>query len=175
MKLNLWCGTDILPGYVNIDHVSLPGVDIVHDLENFPYPFEDNQFAEVKCFMVMEHIHNLTGMLGELIRICKPWAKIYINVPYFSSTNLRWDPTHVRWFNLNTFGWFHFNSLKNKSSLVVEKSKIHFFSNKWGFMKSAPHSIIIDWMINIFPRIYERFFAYILPSSEIHFLLTIKK
>jgi hypothetical protein len=48
-KLNLGCGTDIMPGHVNMDKLRLPGVNIVHDLNKFPYPFKDNQFDTVFC------------------------------------------------------------------------------------------------------------------------------
>jgi len=34
---------------------------------------------------------------------------------------------------------------------------------------------IFDMIINIAPKFYERFFAYIFPSAEIHYLLEIKK
>jgi hypothetical protein len=33
MKLNLGCGRDIKQGFVNLDYMPLPGVDVVADLE----------------------------------------------------------------------------------------------------------------------------------------------
>ena len=41
MKLNLGCGKDIRHGYVNLDIVNYGGNQI-HDINAFPYPFEDN-------------------------------------------------------------------------------------------------------------------------------------
>lgn len=38
LKINLGCGTDIKPGWVNVDIAKLDGVDIVHDLDELPLP-----------------------------------------------------------------------------------------------------------------------------------------
>ena len=44
LKLNLGCANNILEGYVNLDAVKLPGVDIVQDLNKHPWKIKDNQF-----------------------------------------------------------------------------------------------------------------------------------
>lgn len=174
MKLNLWCGFDIKQWYINVDIVDWKWVDKVFDFEVFPYPFKPDIFDEIYCSMVMEHIHNLSQMVDELVRISKNWAKIKIIVPYFSSPNLWWDITHVRWFNTNSFSWFHSNSLKSFWNIRVLKQRIHFLSNH-KFMNSTLINTIPDFLINLLPKIYERFFCYIFPSSEIYYLLKIKK
>lgn len=173
-KLNLGCGFEIRKWYVNLDMVSGPWVDIVHNIEKPPYPFPDNHFDEVYIDMVMEHIHNPAEMIDELVRICRHWAQIKIIVPYFSSPNLWWDLTHLRWFNTTTFVWFHSNSLKSFWNIKLVKQRIHFLSNS-KFMDSNLINIIPDFFINLMPKIYERAFCYIFPSSEIHFLLEVKK
>lgn len=174
MKLNIGCGFDIKSWYTNVDRVKNPWVDKVFDFETFPYPFEDNSIDEIYCSMVMEHIHNLSGMMDELVRICKDGAKIQITVPYLSSPNLWWDMTHVRWFNTNTFSQYHTNSVRTAGNIELLKYRIHFLSNSY-FMRSNPINIIPDFLINLFPKIYERFLCYIIPCSEIHYLLNIKK
>lgn len=176
MKLNLGCWNDIKKWYINIDKIKLPGVDILHDIEDFPYPFNNDIFEEIYCAMVLEHTINLTGIMEEFIRIAKKWCQIKIIVPYFTCTNFWADPTHVRLFNSNSFSWFHGNSFLKKDNIVLKKYKIHFFSNNNNnFMQSKRYSILPDFIINLCPKIYERFFCYIFPSSEIHFLLEIQK
>jgi len=39
--LDFWCGQRKKEGDVGIDTLSFPGGDIVHDLNIFPYPFEN--------------------------------------------------------------------------------------------------------------------------------------
>ena len=113
-------------------------------------------------------------MIDELARICKDGALLKIIVPYQSSPSLWGDITHVRWFNLGSFKP-HDNSLILKNWYIdIKKSKIFFLSPKW-FLKSSLISYIPDFLINIFPKFYERFFSYIIPSSSIHYLIMIKK
>lgn len=41
-KVNLGCGKDIRKGWVNVDKIDIDDVDIKHDLDSFPYPFEEH-------------------------------------------------------------------------------------------------------------------------------------
>ena len=58
-KLNLGCGQNILKDYVNLDAMKLDGVDVIHDLEKFPWPFKDNTFDEVYTSHTLEHLTDL--------------------------------------------------------------------------------------------------------------------
>ncbi|NUM79926.1 methyltransferase domain-containing protein, partial [bacterium] len=76
MRLNLGCGTDIIPGFINLDIVKLDGVDVVHDLSKYPYPFEENTFDEIVAIDVIEHLPSTVQVIEELYRISSPNAKI---------------------------------------------------------------------------------------------------
>src|SRR3989339_787058 len=106
MKLNLGCGRDIRKGYVNLDSAPLKGVDAVHDMDKFPYPFKDNQFTEVIANHVLEHVQNLMKVMQELSRICKPNAIIKVRVPFYHSHGAFQDPTHKIFFTMDTFDYF---------------------------------------------------------------------
>ncbi len=108
MKLNLGCGRDIKPGYVNLDLFQRNGVDVIHNLNTFPYPFKDDQFDEIVADNIFEHVKDLVGTLEELYRISKPGAIIKATVPYGSSWVEHID--HKRGFNYTTF-----KSLKEKN------------------------------------------------------------
>lgn len=105
-KLHLGCGTVIKEGWLNHDMVPLPGVDVVHDLRQFPWPFEDGQFEEVFMRDVLEHLPDTVRTMEELYRITKLGAQVYITVPYWNSLTALGDPTHVRLFNEFTFHFF---------------------------------------------------------------------
>lgn len=173
-KLNMGCGKNILPGYLNRDIVDLPWVDKVYDFEKFPYPFEDNEFDEIYCSHILEHMSDLWRVMEELFRIGKNGCKIKVRTPYFASPNAWWDYTHKRSFNTNTFNYFSKDCYYNKVNLISIKYKIHFLSNS-NYLKSDIKNIIPDFLINLFPKVYERLFAYRFPASEIHYLLEIKK
>lgn len=55
-KLNLGCGEEILDGYTNVDLLDLEGVDVVHNLMQFPYPFKDESADEIKAKDLIEHL-----------------------------------------------------------------------------------------------------------------------
>lgn len=104
-KLNLGCGKDIQEGYVNLDSAALPGVDIVHDIEKLPLPFSDNEFDEILCKDILEHVEYVP-ILGDIYRILKSGGRVKIKVPHFSSRNNFVDPTHKKLFSINTFDFF---------------------------------------------------------------------
>jgi predicted SAM-dependent methyltransferase len=108
-KLNLGCGKDILPDWINLDKVAIAGVDIVADLEDCqqtPLPFPDNSIEEFLASHVLEHLHHPLALMAELHRIAKPNARATFKVPYGSSDDAYEDPTHVRQYFLKSFGFF---------------------------------------------------------------------
>jgi SAM-dependent methyltransferase len=105
-KLNVGCGTDIKPDYINLDVADLPGVDIAHDLTRFPWPFGDNSFEKIQLINVLEHLPDTISTLEELHRIARPDAKIIVRVPYWNSPDMLADPTHKRAFSERTLDFF---------------------------------------------------------------------
>jgi len=104
MKLNAGCYADIRSGYINLDKEKyFNGIDVVHNLEKFPYPFKDDTFDEILLKSVLEHIDsNKTELvLDELYRICKDKAVIKITVPY--GINWMRYVSHKRGFDFHTF------------------------------------------------------------------------
>lgn len=46
-RLNLGCGNNIKERWVNLDILEGKGVDVVHDLNELPLPFENEKFELV--------------------------------------------------------------------------------------------------------------------------------
>jgi SAM-dependent methyltransferase len=105
LRINIGCGHDIRAGYVNVDSVALPGVDIVHDLNGMPLPFETGSVSEVVAKDVLEHI-DLVPVMRELHRIMRPGARLWMSSPHFTSSSLWIDPTHRTGFSVETMGFF---------------------------------------------------------------------
>lgn len=140
-KLHLGCGNIIKKGWLNHDLANLPGVDVVHDLRNFPWPFSNGQFEEVLMENILEHLPDTIKTMEEVYRITKPGAKVYITVPYWNSCTSIADPTHIRFFNE-----FSFNFFDPTKTICQERpyySKARFLIKQLGF-----------WIIPFFPVLH---------------------
>ena len=96
--LNLGCGSNKLDGFINVDKYGDP--DLLLDLESPDWPFEDNSVDAIVMSHVLEHLGQdfavFNRVLQNIYRICKPGAKVIINVPHPRHDNFIGDPTHVR-------------------------------------------------------------------------------
>jgi ubiquinone/menaquinone biosynthesis C-methylase UbiE len=156
-KLNLGCGTDIRSGYINLDSAALPGVDVVHDLDNLPLPFADAQFDEVLCMDVLEHIE-LIPVLRELHRVTAPGGRVHIRSPHFTSRNFYVDPTHRKAFSIDTLRFFVRNGGTEREyyfdfAFSAEARAVITFMEK----PSQPWGKLISRLVNRSPR-HQRYY-----------------
>ncbi|ACD95808.1 methyltransferase domain-containing protein [Trichlorobacter lovleyi] len=116
LKLDIACGKNKRPGFVGVD--LWEGADIVVDLWQFPWPFEDNSVDEVFCSHYIEHTPDLIAFINELYRIMKVGAKAEIIAPYYSSIRAWQDPTHLR---------------------AISEATFYYFSKKWRLINRLDH------------------------------------
>jgi len=83
-KLNLGCGEFGKEGYVNVDQYSVSEPDVRHDLNTFPYPFEDNRFRLIEADHLLEHMDEPFQVMRELHRVACDGCVIRLRVPHFS-------------------------------------------------------------------------------------------
>lgn len=85
---------------INPDHKP----DVVWDLNQFPYPFEDNEFDEIHAYEVLEHCGTqgdykfFFAQFSELWRILKPDGHLMATCPSKDSVWAWGDPSHTRVF-----------------------------------------------------------------------------
>lgn len=60
-KLDIGCGQNKNKDFIGMDYVDYPGVDIVHDVEVFPWPIPDNTFQLAVSSHVLEHLNPHSG------------------------------------------------------------------------------------------------------------------
>jgi len=113
IRMNVGCGRTIMDGWLNLDSMALPGVDLVCDLERLgpgagraALPLADGSVAEFLLSHVLEHIREPLPMMEELWRVARPGAVMTVRCPYGSSDDAWEDPTHVRAIFLQSFGYF---------------------------------------------------------------------
>jgi hypothetical protein len=94
VKLDIASGQNKQEGFTGID--LMPGSDIVHDLNIYPWPIEDESVDEIVCNNYVEHVKDFISFMDEIHRIMKVGTKCTIVAPYYSSIRAWQDPTHVR-------------------------------------------------------------------------------
>ena len=119
-KLNLGSGEFPKEGYVNVDYYSVTKPDVEHNLESFPYPFEDNEFGLLEADHCLEHLSNPFRVMKELHRIARDGATVIIRVPHFSrgfthaEHKAGFDVTFPYYFNKTFIGGYQGFELESK-------------------------------------------------------------
>jgi len=87
---------------VTIDHDPNCGADVVHDLEELPWPFEDNEFDGVHAYEVLEHLgrqgdyKSFFAHFTEIYRVLKHGGHLFATVPAWNDIWAWGDPSHTR-------------------------------------------------------------------------------
>lgn len=74
IKLDIGCGASKQPGFIGLDLLDLPGVDIVHNIEKFPWPLPDESCCFAMASHLVEHISptphdpRLEGLINLLLK-----------------------------------------------------------------------------------------------------------
>lgn len=106
MLLNLGSGSDRLSGFVNVDVVALPEVDVVHDLDVLPWPWEDGSVTMIIGQDVFEHLTDPVGFMIESHRVLEPDGQLVLKVPHFRHQDAFTDPTHKRFCTEHTWDYW---------------------------------------------------------------------
>ena len=104
--LDVGCGQNKFPGAIGIDANPRSHADVIHDLGVFPYPFADNQFDEIICRHVIEHVPDVMAFVVELHRVTKSGGRLKFVTPHYSNPDWATDPTHKNHFNSYSFTCF---------------------------------------------------------------------
>ena len=177
-KLNLGCGEDIREGFVNVDFIKNKGVDIIWNLDSFPYPFKENEFDYILLNGILEHLKYPEKVIKEIWRISKKNCTTRISVAHFSCWQAWGDITHKRTFNhTSLFSFSDKKSHRSSTSLINKQKECFKLSTKITFGK-IKRALGIEFLVNINNAtrgIYERHFSFIVPAENIEWeLKTIK-
>lgn len=81
-RWNLYIGgaRRLVPGYVNLDILATPGVDILADAHELPFP--DDIFQRVECDAVLEHVYTPQRVMREIERVLAPGGFAHVVTPF---------------------------------------------------------------------------------------------
>jgi len=157
-KLNIGCGKDIKEDYINLDIENYKGVNVVWNLNKFPYPFDDDYFDEILGEQVLEHLDDPIKVMIELKRIIKDTGMIIIRVPHHAGGNAYADVTHKQFFNSRAF-----NNLAEKTNTILSYCRIGFGNSYWDFP-------IISAIINLHSgtrKLFDYYLCYLIRPIEV--------
>lgn len=161
--LDLGCGQQSKKeGSIGVDKRSAPHVDIVHDLNVYPYPLPENEFDWIEMSHIIEHIDRPLTLMNEVYRIAKPGATIRIITPHYSSHLSYGDLEHF-----HHFGYVTFSTLTNTGLFRIKKHKIWFTD----LYKVLGISVLANW----FPRRWEKYLGFIFPALYVEVFLEVIK
>jgi SAM-dependent methyltransferase len=168
--LNLGCGNKHIAGAVNVDAVASTGPDVVHDLNQRPWPWPDDRFAEVHAYDVIEHLDDVVKTMEEIHRVCRHRAVVRVTVPHFSSANAFTDPTHRHQFGSRTF---HYVTGEHDFSFYTQAR----FSRRASEIVFHPSLVnkLVWRLAKRHPDAYERRWAWIFPAWFLSFELEVLK
>ena len=126
-RLNAW------PGFETVD---LMDANITADL-NKDWPFEDNSVGVIRASHIFEHLRDSIHTMNEAYRVLAPGGWLFIDVPSTDGRGAFQDPTHVSFWNQNSF-WYYIN--KNYAKYIPEY--------KGRFQKSR--------IITYYPTVFEK-------------------
>jgi SAM-dependent methyltransferase len=175
--INLGCGRTRIPGSIGVDRAPIPGcVDVVHNLNETPYPFADDYADEIHFYHVLEHLDDPVAKLEEIHRILKPGGVLHMRVPHFSSNGAFTDITHKRPFSYYSFDCFEqgaYHSYYSKARFEILDRKIKYlglYPNEGVYERyvhanhcpawARPFVRLMNRAINLSPMAFERLWCY---------------
>jgi O-antigen biosynthesis protein len=109
-------------GYLTIDQ---EGADITCDLNN-GIPLDDNSVGVLNASHVLEHLQDPVRSMREIHRVLHHGGWAFIDVPSTDGRGAWQDPTHVSYWNQNSF-WYY---TQKQQADFIRNSDIRFMVNR---------------------------------------------
>lgn len=102
MKVELGGRIAASPGFTTTD---LKDAEVIADL-NDDWPFEDCSVGVIRAYDVFEHLRDSVHTMNELYRVLAPGGYALIQVPSTDGRGAFQDPTHLTFWNENSFLYY---------------------------------------------------------------------
>lgn len=154
LKIDLGGGLNPYKDYKTID--ILNSVDFVYDL-NDGIPLPDNSVGVINASHIIEHLKDPIKTMKEIHRVLCHGGWVFIEVPSTDGRGAFQDPTHISFWNENSFLYYTDSNLgyyiNNKDIRFQEYRRITHFPNE--YLQRINVCVTSAWLIAIkedFPR-----------------------
>jgi len=148
LKVDIGGGLNPYPGYTTVDLRET--ADYVCDL-NDGIPLPDNSVGVLNASHIIEHLHDKTKIMGEIHRVLAHGGWAFIEVPSTDGRGAFQDPTHVSYWNENSFLYYTdaymANFIDNSSIRFQEYRRETYFPNEW--MRNMNSCVTSAWLVAI--------------------------
>jgi len=148
---------------IGMDKVDLPNVDVIHDMEQFPYPFNDCSFEKVIMHHSLEHVskENNTNIkiIEEIHRILKTNGLLIVEVPI--GQWFLYDPTHKNYVGVWYWKYFSHDFPFNYYSSVRFDLQSAELIGLHGIYRIEKLTSLFNWMYQKVPSSIERFINFV--------------
>ncbi len=178
--LDIGCGIRKPAHHYGMDINPKSDADIIHDLNEIPWPLKDNSFEEVHCHAILEHLPDFYGVMEEIWRVSVPDALVYIDVPHHTDTAAYTDPTHVNYLSTYTFemisDWntdcYYLDAQYEIKSMKVRLLKLY----KVLLIESLVNvSIKYKTYLEFVRKTWENYLSFIVRGKTIEVVMQVKK
>lgn len=169
--LDLGCGNKKRQGTIGVDFNDRTAADVIHDLNVFPYPFEDASVDHVYLDNTLEHLDDVIKVMEEVYRIVKPGGSVKVIVPYFRSVWAFIDPTHRHFFTVSSFAFYdpdHIICQRYDYTLARFKTEKIVFNET---LENSPFKRLMKAIANRWPWRYEYHLSHFYPLDDITYFL----
>ena len=148
LKVDLGGGINRYKDYTTIDQSE--NADITCDLNN-GIPLEDNSVGVINASHVIEHLKDPIKTMKEIHRVLCHGGWVFIEVPSTDGRGAFQDPTHVSFWNENSFLYYTdaylAQFINNKEIRFQEYRRDTWFPNEW--LKNMNVCVTSAWMVAI--------------------------
>jgi SAM-dependent methyltransferase len=149
------------------------------DRENYMVYFQPDEFDAVYSHHCLEHLEDTVKVMGEIWRVCRNGARVFIVVPYGVSEWAHSNPTHRKFFAYNSMG--HFTPPNSTKFRLIRTHLNYVFAGfpelmSWKGRLFRKLMKPMDWLINLSPSYYGKIGRHYLgDADEIEWELSVVK
>jgi SAM-dependent methyltransferase len=174
-KLNLGSGNFPLNDYINVDFLPALNPDVVHNLDEYPYPFESGAFDRIFASHVLEHLRDPFAFMRECHRLLAVGGELHIKVPHFSRGFTH--PDHKRgfdvsfplYFNPTMLPWYvgtRFESMRTRLHWNAQPYLKAYVASRPAVAMARVIGAAVDAVANLMPMVFSRLFCFWVGGFE---------